>query len=95
MWPTSRATSGRTWARNWRRWTRKLDGAFSPDHYHYAFLQNADRHVHLHVIPRYAGPRKFAGERFVDPDWPGHYAVPMPDRRRPARVIEALTAKLR
>ena len=34
------------------RWaTNRLRIAFAPDHYNYAFLQNVDRHVHLHVIP--------------------------------------------
>ena len=60
--------------------TRRLDDAFAPDHYNYAFLQNFDRQVHLHVIPRYAGPRELAGSRFDDPDYPDHYAVPMPER---------------
>ena len=55
--------------------TRALDLAFQPDHYNYAFLQNQDRHVHLHVIPRYAGSRMFGGERFDDPDYSDHYAV--------------------
>ena len=56
------------------RWaTERLRQAFAPDHFNYVFLQNQDRHVHLHVIPRYAGPRRFAGLDFSDPDWPGHY----------------------
>lgn len=31
--------------------TDALHAAFTPDHYNYAFLQNQDRHVHLHIIP--------------------------------------------
>lgn len=58
------------------RATRALELAFRPDHFNYAFLQNQDRHVHLHVVPRYAGPRSFAGAAFADPDFPDHYAVP-------------------
>ena len=74
--------------------TERLDRGFSPDHYNYAFLQNADRHVHLHVIPRYAAPRELAGERFDDPDYPGHY---LPGRERPVSpaIIEAVAAELR
>lgn len=53
--------------------TRRLRDAFAPDHFNYAFLQNQDRQVHLHVVPRYASPREFAGLVFEDPDWPGHY----------------------
>jgi diadenosine tetraphosphate (Ap4A) HIT family hydrolase len=74
--------------------TRKLDAAFAPDHYNYVFLQNADRHVHLHVIPRYAEPREFKEERFEDPDWPDHY-LPGRERRVPPSVIDSLVAKLR
>ena len=36
-------------------------------------MQNQDRHVHLHVIPRYVGTRTCAGSEFRDPDWPDHY----------------------
>src|SRR5262245_36279506 len=46
--------------------TERLRSALRPDHFNYAFLQNQDRHVHLHVIPRYASPRTFAGELFDD-----------------------------
>ena len=65
--------------------TERLHRAFAPDHFNYAFLQNQDRHVHLHVIPRYARARMVAGVRFEDPDYPGHYSVPAPSvasRRR-------------
>lgn len=74
--------------------TFRLDAAFAPDHYNYCFLQNADRHVHLHVIPRYAGRRELAGAEFGDPDYPGHYMVPMPDRTLPGEVTAAITAAL-
>ena len=46
-----------------------LGAALAPDHFNYAFLQNIDRHVHLHVIPRYASPREFGGRVFVDEDF--------------------------
>ncbi len=58
------------------RVTRVLFAAFRPAHFNYAFLQNQDRHVHLHVIPRYAGQRSFAGLSFADRDYPAHYRVP-------------------
>lgn len=58
-----------------------LSLAFAPDHVNYAFLQNQDRHIHLHIIPRYATPRQFAGLIFADVDYPAHYAVPSPVRR--------------
>jgi diadenosine tetraphosphate (Ap4A) HIT family hydrolase len=73
-----------------RRVTLALTAAFQPDHFNYAFLQNQDRQVHLHVIPRYAASRTFAGETFEDPDYPGHYHVPATPRdvsREQARAL--------
>lgn len=58
--------------------TRALDLAFQPDHYNYAFLQNQDRHVHLHVILRYAESMMFGGERFDDSDYSDHSADSAP-----------------
>jgi diadenosine tetraphosphate (Ap4A) HIT family hydrolase len=53
---------------------------FQPDHFNYAFLQNQDRHVHMHILPRYATPRDYLGIHFNDPDYPSHYTVPAPSR---------------
>jgi hypothetical protein len=50
--------------------------------------------VHLHVIPRYATARVAAGLHFEDLDYPGHYAVPAPERRLSTPVLEALTRLL-
>jgi diadenosine tetraphosphate (Ap4A) HIT family hydrolase len=52
-----------------------LAGAFAPDHFNYAFLMNQDRHVHLHVIPRYVEPRAFAGRVFEDGRIGEHYQL--------------------
>ena len=58
------------------RWaTGRLQNAFAPEHFNYAFLQNQDRHIHLHVIPRYATDRSVGGQMFVDAGWPGHYEI--------------------
>jgi diadenosine tetraphosphate (Ap4A) HIT family hydrolase len=81
--------------RQLRRATAALRQATRPDHFNYAFLQNQDRHVHLHVIPRYAAPRQIAGLHIDDPDYPDHYAVPAPDRRLTHEQREHLTALLR
>jgi diadenosine tetraphosphate (Ap4A) HIT family hydrolase len=62
--------------RQMRRVTLALTALFQPDHFNYAFLQNQDRQVHLHVIPRYAASRSFDGEPFDDPDYPDNYHVP-------------------
>lgn len=68
--------------------------AFHPDHFNYAFLQNQDRHVHLHVIPRYAGPRTFGGNDFRDPGYPGHYTVDDPPRRLSPSDESAIAAAI-
>ncbi len=52
-----------------RRVTAALDAMFQPDLFNYAFLMNMDRHVHLHVLPRYAGPRTWHGAVFRDTRW--------------------------
>jgi diadenosine tetraphosphate (Ap4A) HIT family hydrolase len=70
-----------------------LSAAFSPDHFNYAFLQNQDRHVHLHVIPRYARGRRIGDVDFADPDHPGHYRPGVKQRVAPD-VIEAIAAAL-
>jgi diadenosine tetraphosphate (Ap4A) HIT family hydrolase len=76
------------------RTRRALDRAFAPDHCNYAFLQNQDRHVHLHVVPRYASDRTFQGMAYTDPGYPGHYRIDdAPDRLDPDRE-QALAALL-
>ena len=37
----------------------------------YLMLMMVDRHVHFHVIPRYAEPRRWAGAEWPDAGWPG------------------------
>jgi hypothetical protein len=76
------------------RTTERLQRALAPDHFNYPFLQNQDRHVYLHGIPRYATARSMAGVRFEDPDYPGHYSVPGPDRRVSTAVLDVLAQLL-
>ena len=76
------------------RTTQALNAALAPDHFNYAFLQNQDRHVHLHIIPRYANSRIFAGVTFEDQDYPGHYAVPGSVRHLAPDQVEALVQRL-
>jgi diadenosine tetraphosphate (Ap4A) HIT family hydrolase len=75
--------------------TAMLTAAFVPDHFNYAFLQNQDRHIHLHIIPRYRESRQFAGLVFEDADYPGHYTVPAPVRRLEAAHQHVLADLLR
>lgn len=61
------------------RTTAALDDLFAPDLYNFAFLMNLDAHVHLHVVPRYASPREWRGETYVDP----HYGSLFGEEQRP------------
>ncbi|HEY7020962.1 MAG TPA: hypothetical protein VH349_07590 [Ktedonobacterales bacterium] len=78
-----------------RRVTLALTAAFQPDHFNYAFLQNQDRQVHLHVIPRYAASHSFVGETFADPDYPDHYRVPAAPRILSREQLVALAETIR
>jgi diadenosine tetraphosphate (Ap4A) HIT family hydrolase len=46
-----------------------LTRLFQPDQFNFAFLMNLDANVHLHVIPRYASPRRWHGREFTDVHW--------------------------
>lgn len=50
-----------------------LGKAFAYDKINYLMLMMVDPHVHFHVLPRYAAPRRFAEVSFEDTGWP---AVP-------------------
>ncbi|WP_102127308.1 HIT family protein [Deinococcus planocerae] len=78
-----------------RRTERALTTLLQPDHFNFLFLRNQDRHVHLHVVPRYAAVRLFQSLAFEDPDYPAHYAVPSPVRYLADERQEALAAALR
>ncbi|MDP2598639.1 MAG: hypothetical protein Q8P49_02310 [Candidatus Liptonbacteria bacterium] len=47
--------------------------AFRPDWFNYAFLGNETRHLHGHLVPRYAAPRTFEGIIFEDKLWGHNY----------------------
>ena len=81
--------------RQMRRVTLALTAAFQPDHFNYAFLQNQDRQVHLHVIPRYAASRTFADETFEDHDYPDHYHVPAASRHISKEQLAMLAETIR
>lgn len=50
-----------------------LSAAFQPDWFNYAFLGNGVRHLHCHLIPRYASPREFGGVLFTDERYGHNY----------------------
>lgn len=49
---------------------RALRSAFDYQAINYLMLMMVDHHVHFHVIPRYAGARRFAGLDWADRGWP-------------------------
>ena len=49
---------------------RVLSALLHYDKINYLMLMMVDRHVHFHVIPRYASQREFAEVVLTDPGWP-------------------------
>ncbi len=49
---------------------KRLRDAFRFDKINYLLLMMVDRHLHFHVIPRYAATRSYAGIDWPDPAWP-------------------------
>ncbi len=60
----------------------------------YLMLMMVDPDVHLHVIPRYEGMRRFGGAEFADAGWPGQPALDAA-ASVDAATTEALLATLR
>jgi diadenosine tetraphosphate (Ap4A) HIT family hydrolase len=50
---------------------RALRNVFNHDKINYLLLMMVDKHVHFHVLPRYAAARELAGSSFEDVSWPG------------------------
>ncbi len=77
-----------------RRVRDALCARFQPDRFNYSFLMNQDRHVHLHVIPRYDTRRTFAGTAFLDRDPVPPFSIPDPVRDQlVATMREAMAAQ--
>lgn len=66
-----------------------LSATLQHDKINYLLLMMVDPDVHFHVIPRYQSPRRFAGETFEDPFWPGP-----PDVTRAIALGEVARAEL-
>ena len=52
---------------------KAVDHLFQPDHYNYVFLMNICPHLHAHIVPRYAYPRLYLGEQYIDGRIGEHY----------------------
>lgn len=74
--------------------TGAIDTLFDPDMYNYASLGNDARHLHIHVIPRYADERQFQGTVFHDENWNSHYKPYPKDFTIPDTTHEQLRTEL-
>lgn len=83
--------------RDLEKMVKAIEGAlgksFAPDIMNYLMLMMVDRHVHYHVIPRYNGPRSFAGLDWTDPGWPALPAMAA-DQCPGEEVLLAVKAEL-
>lgn len=68
---------------------------FKPDLVNYGALGNFVRHVHVHIIPRYAKSRLFEGKKFVDGRWGDFYYPYDKNFKTPARVTKKIVAKIK
>jgi len=48
-----------------------LGEVFQHDKINYLLLMMVDKHVHFHVLPRYASSRSLNGAEYEDSSWPG------------------------
>lgn len=60
-----------------------LTHVVAPERINYLMLMMVDRHVHFHVVPRYAGARNWGKHEFPDTGWPGVPAL------TPAQALDA------
>lgn len=88
--------SGQEWValhQELRRVVAAMTSLFAPDQFNFSFLMNQDAQVHLHVLPRYAGPRRWRERLFEDPGWGG---APAPVQNHlPAASLALLAEELR
>lgn len=77
-----------------RRIEALLSGFVAYEKINYLMLMMVDPDVHFHVIPRYAGQRRFAGLDFPDAGWPGAPALGSAVEP-PPQVLDELVGALR
>ncbi len=70
-----------------------LIGIFGCDWLNYSFLGNEIRHLHGHVIPRYAKPKEFMGVVFEDKLY-GHRYKADPSFIIPEKVFNEIKTKI-
>jgi diadenosine tetraphosphate (Ap4A) HIT family hydrolase len=88
--------TGEEWAsftEELRRVRAAVDALFRPDAWNHAFLMNADPQVHCHVVPRYAGERRWKDQVFTDPHFGQVFGAEQ--RLLPSAQLEALRDEIR
>jgi diadenosine tetraphosphate (Ap4A) HIT family hydrolase len=71
-----------------------LNEIFHPDWFNYAFLGNETRHLHGHLIPRYASEKTFEGVIFKDDQW-GHNYRTNHDFSIPEEVLRKIQSRIK
>lgn len=73
---------------------KAIQKIFQPDLLNYAFLGNEKRHLHGHVIPRYAKPKEFEGITFKDERY-GHNYQTDHNFSAPLAVLEKIRLRIK
>ncbi len=71
-----------------------LKKTFQPDWFNYSFLGNETKHLHCHIVPRYASERSFAGVTFKDKRWGNSYRIDH-DLQIPDDVVERIRVQIK
>ena len=66
---------------------------FNPDWFNYVFLGNETRHLHCHLVPRYATPRIFMETKFGDALYGHNFQI---DHRfiTPENILQAIKSQM-
>ena len=71
-----------------------LKKVFQPDWFNYSFLGNKTKHLHCHLVARYASERNFAGITFKDERWGNSYRTDH-NLQIPDDVIEKIRVQIK
>jgi len=71
-----------------------IQKVFQPDWFNYAFLGLGMKHLHGHIVPRYANPKIFEGITFKD-DLYGHNYKTDHNFSTSAEVVEKIRLKIK
>ena len=71
-----------------------LKNTFNHNIMNYLMYMMVDHHVHWHAVPRYDGPRQFAGLEWVDNGWPALPVLPDSQHKNQADVLPSIRKAL-